>query len=149
MAVATFDSREARAQRRNLLDTAAAGESDIVITRYGKPVAALIDYEYYLALQEELDELRAIRRADRAYAEYLRDPSSARPYSEIRAQLVAEGVLMRKYEIVFARGIEKVYRRLPESRSAGWTGQFWPLPTTLGRQAARSWQGWRTIGGFG
>jgi len=52
-----------------------------------------ITYEDYLALREQLDDLRATRRPDPAYAEYLRNPSSARPYSEIRADLVAEGLL--------------------------------------------------------
>ena len=93
MTVTTIDSREARSQWRSLLDATSAGDADVVITRYGKPVSVLIDYEDWLAIQEELDELRAVRRADVAYEEYLRDPSSARPYAEIRAELVAEGLL--------------------------------------------------------
>ena len=40
MTVATVDSKEARTQWRTILDT--AGATDIVITRYGKPVATLI-----------------------------------------------------------------------------------------------------------
>ena len=93
MTVATLDSNEARAQWRNLLDRAGEGETDIVITRYGKPVATLIDYDDWVALQEELDDLRAGRRANAIYQEYLRDPSTARPWADIRAELVAEGLL--------------------------------------------------------
>ena len=44
-------------------------------------------------LQEALDDLYTARRADAAFAEYLRDPSSARSYLELRAELVAEGLL--------------------------------------------------------
>jgi len=93
MTVATIDSVEARAQWRSILDTASNGNGDIVITRYGKPVATLIDYEDWLALQEELDDLRAARRADVAFEEYLADPSTAVPWDEFRRELAAEGLL--------------------------------------------------------
>ena len=65
MAVATLDSREARSQWRSILDTTSSGQTDIVITRYGKPVATLIDYADWIALQEALDDLRAVRRGRR------------------------------------------------------------------------------------
>ncbi len=93
MTVSTLDSNDARAQWRSLLDQAGAGEADIVITRYGKPVATLIDYDDWIALQEELDDLRSARRANAIYREYLHDPSTARPWADIRAELVAEGLL--------------------------------------------------------
>lgn len=92
-AVATIDSREARTQWRTLLDSTGAGETDFVITRHGKPIATMIRYADWIAIQEELDDLRAIQRADATFEEYLRDPSSARPYAEFRAELVAEGLL--------------------------------------------------------
>ncbi len=53
----------------------------------------MIDYEDWVALQDELDDLRAARRANEVYQEYLRDPSTARPWADIRAELVAEGLL--------------------------------------------------------
>ena len=93
MTIATWDSNDARIKWREMLDTAAAGVTDVVITRYGKPLVAVIDYEDFLALREELDDLRAARRADAIFEEYLRDPSSARPWDEIRSDLVAEGRL--------------------------------------------------------
>lgn len=93
MTIATWESNDARIKWRELIDTAAAGVADVVITRYGKPVAAVIDYEDFLALQEELDDLRAAKRADAAYEEYLSDPSTARPWEEVLAELVAEGKL--------------------------------------------------------
>ena len=93
MTIATWDSNDARIKWREMLDTAAAGVTDVVITRYGKPLVAVIDYEDFLALREELDDLRAARRADAIFEEYLRDPSSARPWDDIRSELVAEGRL--------------------------------------------------------
>ena len=92
MTVAAINSREARAKWRDLLDTASKGE-DLIIERNGKPVVALIAYGDFEALQEELDDLRAGRRASVAHEAWKRDPSRGRPYSEIRAELVAEGLL--------------------------------------------------------
>jgi prevent-host-death family protein len=91
MTIITVDSREARTQWRTILDAARA--NDIVITRYGKPVATMIDYEDWLAVQEELDELRAARRAVEAVEVWEKDPSTAKPLSVFKAELVAEGLL--------------------------------------------------------
>ena len=93
MAVQKFDSNRARTKWRDVLDTVTSGDSDIVIERYGKPVAVVIAYRDFLALQDELDDLRASRRAADVYEEWKRDPSSARPYADVRAELVAEGKL--------------------------------------------------------
>ncbi|MFC2037127.1 hypothetical protein ACFLYD_04035 [Chloroflexota bacterium] len=93
MSVAVFNSNRARAQWRDILDVATAGISDVVIERYGKRVVAVIAYDDYVAVQDELDELRAARRVEAIYEEWKRDPSIARPYTEFRAELVAEGVL--------------------------------------------------------
>lgn len=93
MTIQKFDSNRARTQWRDVLDTVTTGTSDIVIERYGKPVAAVIAYRDFLALQDELDDLRAARRAEAVYEEWKSDPSSARPYADFRAELVAEGKL--------------------------------------------------------
>lgn len=93
MTVSTWDSNDARIKWREVVDTAAAGVADVVITRYGKPVVAVIDYEDFLALQEELDDLRAARRADAAFERYLHDPSTATPWDKVRDELIAEGKL--------------------------------------------------------
>lgn len=93
MTVTTWDSRAARENWRKLLDSATTGRSDIVITRHGQPAAALIAYEDYLALQGELEELRAARRADAIVAAWRADPSIVRPWDEIEAELVARGLL--------------------------------------------------------
>jgi len=93
MPVTVVGSREARARWRLLLDAAYSGTADIIIERSGRPVAALISYEDYEAILEELDDLRAARRAQQVYEEWKRDPSSGTPWEEVKAQLLAEGLL--------------------------------------------------------
>lgn len=92
MTVQTLDSHQARLRWRDMLDAAHTG-SDVIIERYGKPMATLIPYEDYQALLDELDDLREARRATAAYEAWKREPSLGRPYEEIRAELMAEGLL--------------------------------------------------------
>lgn len=93
MNVQIYESNRARAKWRDVLDATATGETDVIVKRYGKPVVVVIPYADYVAMQDELDDIRAARRAQAIYEEWKRDPSSARPYAEFRAELVAEGVL--------------------------------------------------------
>ena len=93
MTVMTLGSREARARWRDLLDAAHTGSADIVIQRSGRPVAAMIPYADYEALVDELNDLRANRRAIEAYREWQRDPSTARAWEEVRFELLASGRL--------------------------------------------------------
>lgn len=93
MAIEIISSREARTNWRDVLDKVLTRSADVVIERSGKPVAVLIPVEDYEQLQEELDDLRAARRAAAAYEEYKRDLSTARPYEEIREELVKDGLL--------------------------------------------------------
>jgi prevent-host-death family protein len=91
--ILTVQSRKARAQWRTMLDVVLSGDSDVVIERNGKAVAVLIPIRDYQDLQEELDDLRATRRADAAYAEFKNDPDSGKPWAEVRNELVSEGLL--------------------------------------------------------
>lgn len=93
MTQTVLSSREARTKWRDVLDAVNQGKTDIVIERYGKPVAAVIAYEDYEALLEELEDLRDGRLAQIAYEEWKRDPSTARPWEEVEAELIAEGLL--------------------------------------------------------
>jgi len=93
MLVQTLDSQIAYKKWPDLLDSAMTGETDVVVTRSGKPLIAMISYQDYTALQEELDELRAERRALEAYEEWQRDPSTAKPWEEVKAELIAEGLM--------------------------------------------------------
>ncbi|MCL4301680.1 MAG: type II toxin-antitoxin system prevent-host-death family antitoxin [Anaerolineae bacterium] len=90
MPVSTIGSREARQKWRDLLDEVYAGSADIVIERNGKPIAALIPYEDYLAVTEALDNLRAARRVAAAYKA---SRQSGRSYDEIREELKNKGLL--------------------------------------------------------
>jgi prevent-host-death family protein len=92
MNVRTLKSDEARQGWRDLLDAVSNGD-DVVIERYNKPVAALISYEDFVALQETLDDLRLGRRAQAVYEAWKKDPSRARPWEEIEAELINEDLL--------------------------------------------------------
>lgn len=93
MTVRVLDSNRARALWREILDKAQAGDENVVVERYGKRVAAVIAYDDFVALEDELDDLRAARRAGAAYEEYRRDPSQAIPWEQLETELVAEGLL--------------------------------------------------------
>ncbi len=92
MTTKILKSDEARQSWRDVLDSVTTGDQ-VVIERYNKPVAALISYADFLALHEELEDLRAARRAEAAYAAWQEDPARARAWEDIEAELIAEGRL--------------------------------------------------------
>ncbi len=63
------------------------------LPRYGKPVTAMISYEDYVALLDELDDLRSTRRAGAVIADLEAGRTTTRPLDEIKAELKAEGLL--------------------------------------------------------
>lgn len=87
-----IDSRQARKRWRDMMDAAVMGDA-VVIQRYRTPQAVLINYDDYLALRDELDDLRDGRMAMIAYEEWKRDPSTAIPWEEAKAQLIKDGVI--------------------------------------------------------
>ncbi len=93
MTTTVVASRDARTQWRDILDSVYSGANDVVIERYGKPVAALISYEDFEALQGYLDDIRLGREASKRLDEWEKDPASARPYREFREELIGEGYL--------------------------------------------------------
>lgn len=93
MPVKVLDSNKARTNWRDILDTASGGATDVVVERYGKPVVAVIAYEDFAALQDELDDLRAGRRATEVYEAWKQDPGRGMPYEKFRDELIAEGLL--------------------------------------------------------
>ncbi len=92
MTTQTFKSDAARMQFRRILNAAREGR-DTIIEHYDTPTAAVIPYEDFIALQDELDDLRAGRRAQAALEAWQRDRSSATPLDQIEAELRAEGLL--------------------------------------------------------
>jgi prevent-host-death family protein len=68
MTILTIDSNQARANWRDLLDAAVTEDTDVIITRYNKPVVAVVSYEDYVAMQVELQRHRALRRTRRRIA---------------------------------------------------------------------------------
>jgi prevent-host-death family protein len=92
MDVQTVDANTARLQWRMLIDTAIRG-GDTIIERYNKPTAVVIPFEDYEALQEELEELRAGRRAQAAHEEWVQDPSTGEEWETVKAALRSEGRL--------------------------------------------------------
>ncbi len=75
--------------------TEMALHQDIVIHINNEPVAVLIPYRDYQKLQQKeiLIDIRDGYEARQVFQEWLEDPSTARPYDEFRAELVAEGLL--------------------------------------------------------
>ena len=92
MTLQTLKSNVARLKWRDLLNAARAG-SDTVIVHYDEPVGAFIPYADFLAVQDELDDLRLARRAAVAYEAWKRDPSLGTPLAQVEAELRAEGLL--------------------------------------------------------
>ncbi|NOX61918.1 MAG: type II toxin-antitoxin system Phd/YefM family antitoxin [Chloroflexi bacterium] len=87
MAIKVLESNQARKHWRDLLDTVLSGDTDVVITRYHKPVATIVAYEDYLSIQDELMKRRSAQRAKREVM------------SEALATMIAsERVLAREWE---------------------------------------------------
>lgn len=64
MTITTLDSQAAQDNWNGLLDTVASSDESIVITLQSEPVAVLVDYSTFLAIEERLNVLRAGRPAD-------------------------------------------------------------------------------------
>ncbi|MCJ7724670.1 MAG: type II toxin-antitoxin system Phd/YefM family antitoxin [Anaerolineales bacterium] len=93
MTITKINSGDARIKWRDMLDQVYAGVTDIIIVRSGKDVAVLIPASDYEAVREDLDELRSARQAAATYAEWQRDPSVARPWEEVEAELTSKGLV--------------------------------------------------------
>jgi len=90
MTIKTIKSGEARIKWRDVLDQVFSGKGDVTIERSGKNVAVLIPAVDYEQIREMLEEIRSVREAAAAYDEWKTDPSVARPFDEVDAELNAE-----------------------------------------------------------
>ncbi len=79
-------SGDARANWRSILDQVFIGK-DMLIERNGKEIAVMIPAVDYAQIRETLEEIRAVREANAAYQEWKEDPSVARSWDEINAEL--------------------------------------------------------------
>ena len=80
-------SGEARAKWRDILDQVFSGKGDVVIERNGKDVAVMIPAIDYEQIRETLEDMRAVREAAANYNEWKKDPSVARSWEEVDAEL--------------------------------------------------------------
>ena len=83
-------SREARKEWREILDTVMTGDSDVLISRHGQEIAALIPARDYYAILEELEEIRLARLAENLYESYLEGKTPAKPYEEVRVEILKD-----------------------------------------------------------
>ena len=88
----SMKSHQARQDWRSLLDKVLQGE-DVVIERNGKALAVLIPIDHYNQIRDELDDLRAARRAEDIYETWKHHPETAEPWKNTRADLIKDGLL--------------------------------------------------------
>lgn len=93
MPTATFTSDDARQHWRDLLDLAYTNKAEVVIERYNKPVAVLLNYEYYQIIKALLDEIRLLRQAEHNLQAWRKNPALGKPYAQFRQELLNEGLL--------------------------------------------------------
>ena len=89
MSLTKVKSGEARAKWRDILDQVFAGKGDVVIERNGKDIAVMIPAVDYEQIRETLEDMRAVREAAANYEEWRNNPSVARPWDEVDAELDA------------------------------------------------------------
>ena len=65
----------------------------MIVERDNKPVAVMISYEAWLAVQEELEDLEIGPRALAAYERWKKNPSTARSWEEVESGLRADGLI--------------------------------------------------------
>jgi len=85
-------SHQARQSWRSLLDRVLQGE-DVIIERNGKALAVLIPMEDYEAIRDELDDLRAAKRAEVQYAAWKQNPETAEAWEDVRQDFIKDGAL--------------------------------------------------------
>jgi prevent-host-death family protein len=93
MTIIKIKSGEARIKWRDLLDQVYAGATDFIIERSGRDVAVLIPAKDYEVVRGALEEMRADRLAAAAYHEWQHDPSVARTWDEVEAELIQKGLV--------------------------------------------------------
>ena len=92
MSVVTMSADVARVQWRKTIDLAFAHQKEIVIERYGEPIAALMSYENWLEMKRKLKEQELTIKVLERHQEVKNDPSSLISEEEYERLLQAEGL---------------------------------------------------------
>ena len=87
----TIPISDLRARQNDVLSGLSQGP--VVLTQHGRAAAVMVSPERWNRLLEELEDLRDTIAAVEAHDEYRRDPTTARPWAEVAAELKAEGLL--------------------------------------------------------
>lgn len=87
MTTTTLDSRRTREQWRDVLDQVTAGGGDVVVTRNKKPTVAIIPYEDYERVLEQLDDIRSERITAMLYSQWQEGRIATVPWSEVKQRL--------------------------------------------------------------
>ncbi|MCC6455786.1 MAG: type II toxin-antitoxin system Phd/YefM family antitoxin [Caldilineaceae bacterium] len=85
-------AEEVRRGLGDVFDVVVAGQ-DVVIERRSKPVVAMIRYEDYAAIQEELEDLRDAQRAREVLEAIRSGKMKTVPWEQLKAELKAEGLI--------------------------------------------------------
>ncbi len=85
-----ISSRDARKNWREVLDAVMSGDNDVLISRHGHEIAVLIPARDYYAILDELEEIRLSRLAESLYESYLEGKTTAKPYEEIRVEILKD-----------------------------------------------------------
>jgi len=84
--VVKMDSGQARKEWRNLLDQTYAKGGEVVIERYSKPIAVLVNYEQWQVLKRQRLELLDRLSAEAKAGDYV-------PFEEVEAEMKARGII--------------------------------------------------------
>jgi PHD/YefM family antitoxin component YafN of YafNO toxin-antitoxin module len=81
MQVKVMGAEEVRREWRTVVDSVLAGE-DVVVERYSRPAVAVIAYDDYTAIRQELEEMRTTRRTNQLRAAWQQGKIKALPWDQ-------------------------------------------------------------------
>jgi hypothetical protein len=92
MSVVTLSADVARVQWRKTIDLVFAHQKEIVVERYGEPIAAIMSYGNWLEMKRKLKEMELTIKVLERHREVKNDPSSFVSEQEYERILQAEGL---------------------------------------------------------
>ena len=85
-------AEELRRGLGDVFDVVKSGQ-DVVIERRAKPVAVMIRYQDYEAIQQELEDLRDAQRAQEVHEAIRSGKMKTKPWAQVKAALKEKGLL--------------------------------------------------------